>query len=81
MFIIGKIISVDMGFFPLQEAIAADSLLPPKTIWKGDVSEGHSNAPHSLEGEFRVGGQEHFYLETNAHLAVPGECGQMEIFR
>ena len=26
-----------------------------------------------LEGEVRMGGQEHFYLEPNAHLVVPGE--------
>lgn len=28
----------------------------------------------------RLGGQEHFYLETNATLACPGEDGAMEIF-
>lgn len=28
----------------------------------------------------QIGGQEHFYLETNATLAVPGEAGSMEIF-
>lgn len=28
-----------------------------------------------------MGGQEHFYLETNAHLAVPKlEDGEMELF-
>lgn len=28
-----------------------------------------------------MGGQEHFYFETNAHLAVPGkEDGEMEVF-
>ena len=30
---------------------------------------------------YRIGGQEHFYLETQACLAVPkGEDGEMEIF-
>lgn len=28
----------------------------------------------------QIGGQEHFYLETNASLVVPGEAGSMEIF-
>lgn len=28
----------------------------------------------------QIGGQEHFYLETNASLVVPGEGGSMEIF-
>lgn len=29
---------------------------------------------------FQIGGQEHFYLETNATLAVPGEAGSLEVF-
>lgn len=34
-----------------------------------------------LSGELHIGGQEHFYLETNATLAVPrGEDGEMELF-
>lgn len=31
-------------------------------------------------GLMQIGGQEHFYLETNASLVVPGEGGSMEIF-
>lgn len=34
-----------------------------------------------VEGEVSMGGQEHFYLETHASLAVPrGEDGEMELF-
>ena len=34
-----------------------------------------------LEGEFSLGGQDHFYMETNGSLAVPkGESDEMEIF-
>lgn len=34
-----------------------------------------------VEGEISMGGQEHFYLETHASLAVPrGEDGEMELF-
>ncbi len=29
-------------------------------------------AEHVIEGTFRTGGQEHFYLETQAALAIPG---------
>ena len=25
-----------------------------------------------VEGEMKIGGQEHFYLETNATIAIPG---------
>mmetsp|Transcript_10030 Transcript_10030/g.26100 ORF Transcript_10030/g.26100 Transcript_10030/m.26100 type:complete len:87 (-) Transcript_10030:4215-4475(-) len=30
-------------------------------------------APNVLEGEMKVGAQEHFYLEPHALLAIPGE--------
>ena len=36
-------------------------------------------AEHVLSGELRMGGQEHFYLETQAARAVPGEGGQILI--
>ena len=38
-------------------------------------------ADQVITGEVRIGGQEHFYLETMATIAVPrGEDGDMEIF-
>ena len=39
-----------------------------------------SEGEHVLEGECRVGGQDHFYLETQACLVVPkGEENEVEI--
>ncbi|XP_018522645.1 xanthine dehydrogenase/oxidase [Lates calcarifer] len=66
----------------IQEAIAAQSFYQPiRTIQKGDPEAGFKQADHVLEGEMHIGGQEHFYLETNATLAVPrGEDGEMELF-
>ena len=32
-----------------------------------------------VEGEVRVGGQEHFYLETNASVVSVGERGQGQV--
>ena len=37
-------------------------------------------APHRLEGQFRIGGQEHFYLEGQVALAMPGEDGDMLVY-
>ena len=46
----------------------------------GDVEKALSEAEHVLEGEVRVGGQDHFYLETQACLVVPkGEQEEVEI--
>ena len=33
-------------------------------LWKGDVEKGFAAADNVYDGEMRVGGQEHFYLET-----------------
>ena len=35
---------------------------------------------HVLEGEARVGGQEHFYLEPNAAIVIPKEMDEIESF-
>ena len=45
------------------------------------MSAALATADHVLEGGIHIGGQEHFYLETQACLVVPkGENGEMEIF-
>ncbi|XP_008323589.1 xanthine dehydrogenase/oxidase [Cynoglossus semilaevis] len=66
----------------IQEAITAQSFYQPiRTLQRGDLLKGFKQADHILEGEMHMGGQEHFYLETNVTLAVPrGEDGEMEIF-
>ena len=42
-----------------------------------DVGAALAGSAVVVEGEMRVGGQEHFYLETNAALCIPGEQGEM----
>ncbi|XP_029378509.1 xanthine dehydrogenase/oxidase [Echeneis naucrates] len=65
----------------IQEAIATKSFYQPtRTLQKGDLEAGFKQADHTLEGEMHIGGQEHFYLETNVTLAVPREDGEMELF-
>uniref|UniRef100_A0A0K0E8Z9 xanthine dehydrogenase n=1 Tax=Strongyloides stercoralis TaxID=6248 RepID=A0A0K0E8Z9_STRER len=39
----------------------------------------YSKCDHVIEGEIKIGGQEHFYLETSQVLAIPGERDEMEI--
>ncbi|KAK5847441.1 hypothetical protein PBY51_016565 [Eleginops maclovinus] len=65
----------------IQEAIASQSFYQPiRSIQNGDLEAGFKQADHILEGEMHIGGQEHFYLETNVSLAVPREDGEMELF-
>jgi len=50
---------------------------PTRTIARGDATSALSRAEQTVEGVFHSGGQEHFYLETQAARAVPGEDGQI----
>ncbi|XP_026677246.1 xanthine dehydrogenase [Diaphorina citri] len=71
------------AIFSIQEAIEHKSFfnLEPSVYGRGNVDEEFLKVDHILEGEVSVGGQEHFYLETNVSVAVPKlEDGCMEIF-
>jgi xanthine dehydrogenase molybdopterin binding subunit len=64
----------------LREAIATDSLISePRMIECGNVDETLKSAPHVISGELETGAQEHWYLETQSALAIPGEGKEMLI--
>uniref|UniRef100_A0A8B9L6U5 Aldehyde oxidase 5 n=1 Tax=Astyanax mexicanus TaxID=7994 RepID=A0A8B9L6U5_ASTMX len=69
-------------FFTIQEAIEHQSFFEPKRkLERGNVEEGFEQSDHILEGELYMGGQEHFYMETQGLIAVPGEeAGEMELY-
>ena len=46
---------------------------PTLTMVDGDLDAGFAAADVVVTGDVRIGGQEHFYLETMAALAIPGE--------
>ncbi|KAF2463473.1 xanthine dehydrogenase/oxidase [Lindgomyces ingoldianus] len=70
------------AIFTIEEAIEKESYFSHfRYIKKGDVEKAFAEADHVFTGIARMGGQEHFYLETQACLAVPKlEDGEMEIF-
>ncbi|WP_187431806.1 Putative xanthine dehydrogenase molybdenum-binding subunit XdhA [Roseobacter fucihabitans] len=51
----------------------------PRIYGRGDVKAALSGAPNSLSGQLHIGGQEHFYLEGQAALALPQEDGDMVV--
>ncbi len=58
----------------IDDARAKESWIgPTRMIRRGDAASALARAPHTLEGIFECGGQDHFYLESQAALAVPGE--------
>jgi xanthine dehydrogenase/oxidase len=70
------------AIFTIEEAIEKDSYFPHyRYIVDGDTEKAFKEADHVFEGVARMGGQEHFYLETNACVAVPKpEDGEMEVW-
>jgi xanthine dehydrogenase large subunit len=59
----------------IQDAIAAESFLAgPFRLARGDMSALDASAVR-IKGELSIGGQEHFYLETNAAIAWLDETG------
>lgn len=68
--------------FTMEEAIEKNSLYDYfREIKKGDPEEAFKHCDYTFTGVSRIGGQEHFYLETNACVAIPKpEDGEMEIW-
>jgi xanthine dehydrogenase large subunit len=65
----------------IDDAMAAQHFLePPYVMQRGDVDAAIADAPHTVAGRIEIGGQEHFYLEGMAALAVPGEDADMTIY-
>ncbi|MBI5216782.1 MAG: xanthine dehydrogenase molybdopterin binding subunit [Ignavibacteriae bacterium] len=65
----------------IEKAIEKNSLLgPPMKIERGGVKETLFKSPHVLRGELRTGAQEHWYLETQSCLCIPGEGREMNVF-
>ena len=62
----------------LAEAIEAGSFQGHRrTIARGDAAGEMAKAAFAFTGEIEFGGQEHFYLETHASLALVDENGQV----
>jgi len=52
----------------------------PLTLKRGDAEAALTAAPRRLKGEMRIGGQEHFYLESHIALSIPGEDDEVSVW-
>jgi xanthine dehydrogenase large subunit len=75
---------VQVDYAPLPPVLGIKSAMAQEsfhTDWhalkRGDCAAALTAAPEKFEGEFEFGGQEHFYLETQAAWAEPGEDDTM----
>jgi len=65
----------------IADARAANALLEdPQVMQRGDAAAAIADAPHRLTGRIGVGGQDHFYLEGQVAMAVPGEDSDMLVY-
>ncbi|HYH19987.1 MAG TPA: xanthine dehydrogenase molybdopterin binding subunit [Azospirillum sp.] len=63
-----------------EEALAQGLFVSPsQTMRRGDAAAALAGAPHRLTGDLRVGGQDHFYLETHIAYVIPGEGGELHV--
>lgn len=76
--------SVGEPMLDIDTAIEKESFFacrPKIQQGNSEAFDDWSDCDHVIEGETRLGGQEHFYLETNAVLCIPGkEDQQMEVW-
>jgi xanthine dehydrogenase large subunit len=65
----------------IDAARAADAAIEPvQTMRLGDAHAAIAAAPHRLSGKLELGGQEHFYLEGQVALVLPGEGGDVHVW-
>ncbi len=71
--------SEDTPILTIEAALAAGSRFEdgPRIYQKGDAAAAIAAADHVIKGTLEIGGQEHFYLEGQAALALPQEGGDM----
>ena len=63
----------------IEQALAGNSRFEegPRVWTKGDVDAALKAAPHRLQGRLEMGGQEHFYLVSQAALVFPQDNGDV----
>jgi len=64
----------------IDDALSAGSRFEePIRFERGDPARALQTAPHRLSDQMEIGGQEHFYLEGQAALALPDDAGDLTI--
>ncbi len=59
---------------------ANDFVQPDYQFTRGNAAKALQAAGSRVRHSFRIGGQEHFYLEGQVALAIPGEDGDMLVY-
>ncbi|HKA60241.1 MAG TPA: xanthine dehydrogenase molybdopterin binding subunit [Gemmatimonadales bacterium] len=69
-------IDPEPAYITVDQAVEAQHRLMPDYVFrKGDSKAAIEAGPRRLSGTLHIGGQDHFYLEGQVALALPGEDG------
>ncbi|WP_434344935.1 xanthine dehydrogenase molybdopterin binding subunit [Myxococcus virescens] len=78
--------AVEVEYEPLPAILTVEDAMArgsyhtePHVIRRGDVDAALDSSPHRLSGTLAIGGQEHFYLETQAAFAERGDDGDITV--
>ncbi|ODN01215.1 Xanthine dehydrogenase/oxidase [Orchesella cincta] len=63
----------------IEDAVKKESYHAVRKLRAGNIAEAFEKADEILEGEMRIGGQEHFYMEPQSCIATPKEDQEMDI--
>ena len=79
-----KLIEIEFEELPavltIEDSKAKGNLIaPPRKIESGNIEAGFKDSPQIIEGTLHIGGQEHWYLETQSALAIPGEDNDIKV--
>ena len=77
---------IQIEYEPLEAIIALETAIqkgkrlhPARIIESGDLPLDFKESDHQFEGFLSTGGQEHWYLETQSCLTIPGEENELKI--
>lgn len=62
------------------QAAGGQLVTEPLKLERGDVLGGLDKAPRRIKGSVAIGGQDHFYLEGQIAMAVPGEDEDVTVY-
>ena len=63
-----------------QGKASGERVLPDYAFVNGDAAKAVAGSPCHTAGALHIGGQEHFYLEGQIAMAVPGEDGAVLVY-
>ena len=76
----------DIDYDPLPPVLSfadararGEMVTEPMTLSRGDAAGALAQSPHRVKGRMCIGGQEHFYLESQIALALPAEDDEVTV--